>query len=144
MASNPILSVPTTFSKKISKSYRIPKLPKKSDAAVIQSEKTNFEEIMPNSDEIVQNTNKKKTTDYEVQKFLADIDLQLDKVHQLNSNPQSKCNTDLSERKSNSHETPLVISSEKCLENHVLKLLNSANVPAKSTANIHVIPKRIS
>ena len=138
MASNPILSVPTPFSKKISKSYRIPKLPKKIEAAMIEPEKTNFEEILPNSDEIVQNTNKKKITDYEVQKFLADIDLKLDK---LNSNPQSKCNH---KKKSNSHETPFAISSEKCLENHVLKLLNSANVPAKSTANIHVIPKRIS
>ena len=82
MASNPILSVPTPFTKKISKSYRIPKLPKKIEAAVIQPEKTNFEEILPNSnetvpksDEILSNTNKKKTTDHEVQKFLADIDL---------------------------------------------------------------------
>ena len=145
--------------------YRIPKLPKKIDAAVIQSEKTNFEEILPNSDEIhprsdeihprsdkihprsddiLPNTNKKKITDYEVQKFLADIDLKLDKVCQLNSNPQSKRNTNLHKRKINSHETPLIISSEKCLENHVLKLLNSANVSAKSTADIHVIPKRIS
>ena len=84
MASNPIVksAVPTPFSKKISKSYRIPKLPKKIEAAVIQSEKTNFEETLPNSneivpksDEILPNVNKKKTTDYEVQKFLADIDL---------------------------------------------------------------------
>ena len=73
MASNPIFSLA---------SYRIPKLPKKIEAAVIQSEKTNFEEILPNSneivpksDEILSNTNKKKTTDHEVQKFLADIDL---------------------------------------------------------------------
>jgi hypothetical protein len=84
MASNPIVksAVPTPFSKKIRKSYRIPKLPKKIEAAVIQSEKTNFEETLPNSneivpksDEILPNVNKKKTTDYEVQKFLADIDL---------------------------------------------------------------------
>ena len=84
MASNQIVqsAVPTPFSKKINKSYRIPKLPKKIEAAVIQSEKTNFEEILPNSneivpksDEILSNTNKKKTTDHEVQKFLADIDL---------------------------------------------------------------------
>ena len=131
--------------------YRIPKLPKKIDAAVIQSEKTNFEEILPNSDEIhprsddiLPNTNKKKITDYEVQKFLADIDLKLDKVCQLNSNPQSKCNTNHHKSKINSHETPFVISREKCPENHVLKLLNSANVSAKSTADIHVIPKGIS
>ena len=84
MASNQIVqsAVPTPFSKKINKSYRIPKLPKKIEAAVIQSEKTNFEEILPNSneivpksDEILSNTNKKKTTDIEVQKFLAGIDL---------------------------------------------------------------------
>ena len=151
MASNPLLSFTTPFSKKINKSYRIPKLPKNIEAAVIQPEKTNFEEILPSSneivpknDEILPKVNEKKITDYEVQKFLADIDLKLDKVCQLNSNPQSKRNTNLHKRKSNSYETPLIISSEKCLENHVLKLLNSANVPAKSTANIHVIPKRVS
>ena len=73
MASNPIFSLA---------SYRIPKLPKKIEAAVIRSEKMNFEEILPKSneivpksDEILSNTNKKKTTDHEVQKFLADIDL---------------------------------------------------------------------
>ena len=64
---------------------------------------------------------------------------------QLNSNLQSGCNNNLHKKKSNGHETPIVISdNEKCLENHVLKLLNSANVPAKSTESIHVIPKRIS
>ena len=149
MASNPLLSFTTPFSKKINKSYRIPKLPKKIEAAMIQTEKTNFEEILPSSneivpknDEILPKVNEKKITDYEVQKFLADIDLKLDKACQLNSNSQSKCNTKL--HKSKSIETPLIFSSEKCLENHVLKLLNSANVPAMSTANIHVIPKRIS
>ena len=117
MASNPILSinndflpepkivrsmVPTPFFKKINQSYRIPKLPKKVEAAVIQYEKMNFEEILPNrdeihprSDEILPNVNKKKTTDYEVQKFLEDIDLVLDKECQLNSNTQSRYNTDL-------------------------------------------------
>ena len=105
MASNPLLSLTTPFSKKFNKSYRIPKLPKKIEAAVIQPEKTNFEEIFPNSDEIVQITNKKKITDYEIQKFLADIDLKLEKVYQLNSNPQSKCNTKHHKSKINSHET---------------------------------------